>query len=424
MSSTRRNGRARVHLAARRVVLASLAAGGDPVARWIRGRTDDVYGVYEDIRRRGPVVPSRTGVHALTSRALCDRVLRDPGFGVRTAAGAPATPDPLTVDVPSTLSGSFLELDPPDHTRLRRITAPAFRPAAVRAWTPSVRALADDLADRVEHRLRRGEATDLMAEFAAPFPITVISTLLGIPDADAERFRVIGALVGQALDGVSSVRQAEQLRQAGGELERMFTRLLDERARDPRDDVLSVLAAARAEGAATARDALEVAGLLLIAGFETTVNLIGNGVAALHRHPRHWHELRDDPALAPAIVEEVLRWDPSVQGTMRIAHAGTELAGVPIRAGNTVLVLTAAANRDPSVYRDPGVFDPHRTGEPDHLSFSAGIHYCLGAALARVEGAVALQALSSRLPGLAVLPGALRRSGATIRGFARLPVTA
>jgi hypothetical protein len=421
MTTVTTRSRAHLQLATRRLVLAALTAGGDPVARWLRGRTDDVYPVYEDIRRRGPLVSSRTGTSAVTSRLLCDHVLRHPSFGVLPVTG-PA-PDPVTADMPAPLNGSFLELDPPDHTRLRRLTAPSFRPAVMRAHTGWIQELADGLADRTRHRLRRGEPADLVADFAAPFPIAVISRLLGVPDRDAGRFQRIGALVGQSLDGVTSMRQADQLRRGGADLERLFTRLLDERAGNPGDDVLSVLAAARADGRATVRDALETAGLLLIAGFETTVNLIGNAVAALDRHPRHWHELCADPGLAAAVVEETLRWDPSVQGTARIAHAGTEIAGTVVPAGSTVLVLLAAANRDPAVYHRPALFDPHRSGEPEHLTFSAGIHYCLGAALARIEGAAALRALAGTLPRLGVLPGARRRRGATIRGYAQLPIT-
>ncbi len=263
-----------------------------------------------------------------------------------------------------------------------------------------------------------------MTDLAAPFPIAVISAVLGIPDVDATRFREIGVIVGQALDGVRSIAQADRLRAAGVELEKMFIRILDQRAADPRDDVLSVLAAARAAGTLTVQDALETAGLLLIAGFETTVNLIGNGIAALHAHPERWAELVADLGLALAVVEETLRWDPSVQATARIAHRDTALADRPIPVGATVLVLTAAANRDPAAHPDPSVFDPHRTGEPDHLTFASGIHYCLGAPLARLEGGIAFRVLAERLPGLRLRPGARRRPGATIRGYTTLPATA
>ena len=414
----------RARLGAQEVSLRALALTGDPVARWVLGspRTD-VYALYERIRARGPVVRSRIGVLALTSAELCEQVLRDPNFGVRPAGEHPRTPM-ARMPMPPTVSGSFLEMDPPDHTRLRRAVAPAFRPRAVRSWAPRVEAVLHRMIDDLERSGRLRGGFDVMTDLAAPFPIAVISSVLGIPDVDAVRFREIGAIVGQALDGVRTMAQADRLRAAGLELQDMFTRILDGRATDPCDDVLSVLAAARAEGAVTVDDALETAGLLLVAGFETTVNLIGNGIAALHAHPDRWAELIADPDLAPAVVEETLRWDPSVQATSRIAHADTELAGTPVPAGTTVLVLTAAANRDGAAHPNPWRFDPHRTGEPDHLAFASGIHYCLGAPLARLEGDIAFRAVAQRLPRLRLLPGAHRRAGATIRGYASLPATA
>jgi hypothetical protein len=415
----------RARLGVQDLSLRALAVAGDPVARWIHGspRTD-VYALYERIRRRGPVARSRAGLFALTSAQLCEQVLRDPTFGVRPAGDAPRTDPMAPMPMPPTVSGSFLELDPPEHTRLRRVVAPAFRPRAVRSWAPRVEAVLNGLIDGLARSGRLRDGFDVMADLASPFPIAVISAVLGVPDVHAGRFREIGLTVGKALDGVRTLAQADRLHDAGVELEEMFTRILDRRADDPRDDVLSVLAAARADGTVTVTDALETAGLLLIAGFETTVNLIGNGVAALQSHPDWWERLREEPRLAPAVVEETLRWDPSVQATSRIAHTDAELAGTPVPAGSTLLVLLAAANRDPAVHPHPTVFDPGRSGEPDHLSFASGVHYCLGAPLARLEGEVAFRVLAARLPQLRLLPGARRRAGATIRGYTALPAVA
>ncbi len=407
-------------LAGRRAAVRLLALGGDPVAGLLAAspRTD-VYACYERIRERGPVVASRTGLHALTSHSLCAQVLRDPRFGVELPDGRGVGSDRLTAEAQGPLAGSFLELDPPDHTRLRRAVAPAFRPKLVRGWADKIAAVAHGLVDRVEGR----ERFDLLTDIAAPLPIAVISALLGIEDVDTARFARIGALVGQSLDGVTSLGQADRLRAASLELEAMFTRLVALRREEPRDDVISVLAAAQADGTVSAADLTATCGLLLIAGFETTVNLIGNGVAALQADRTRWRALVDDPALAPAAVEETLRWDPPVQVTSRVVHEPLELAGTALPAGSVVLPILAAANRDPAAYRDPSRFDLHREGEPEHLAFGSGIHYCLGAPLARLEGEIALRVLAERLPDLRLLPGAGRRPGATIRGYASLPAT-
>jgi cytochrome P450 len=412
--------RTAVMILARRAALRVLAISGDPVAAFVAARPrDDVYAVYEKIRARGPVVSSRIGVHALTSRDLCDRVLRDPRFGVQDGEGRPLGYDQLTADAGGPLQGSFLELDPPDHTRLRRLAAPAFRPRLIRGYADRVEAVAHRLLDDLEDR----DEFDLVADFASPFPITVISDLLGIPDVDIARFARFGRLVGQALDGVTSVRNADAVRAASHELGELFTQLAAARRAQPTDDVLSMLTAAEAQGAMTAPELVSTSGMLLVAGFETTVNLIGNGVAALMADRTGWLRLVADPSLATRLVEETLRYDPPVQATARMASVDLELGGRRLPAGSVVLPILAAANRDPDAYRDPARFDLDREGEPEHLSFSSGIHYCLGAPLARLEGEVAFRALAQRLPGLRAAWGARRRRGSTIRGYSTFPVT-
>jgi cytochrome P450 len=201
--------RIRLQLTAQRMALLGLAASGDPVADWLRGspRTD-VYALYERVRARGEVVRSRTGLYAVTSRTLCEELLRDHRLGVRRADGRPPFLDLLSGSESSRLESSFLDLDPPDHTRLRRAVASAFRPKVVRSWAPRLQALLDgmldDVLDRASRTGRQG-SVDLMSELATPFPIAVIAMLLGIPDVDTARFARIGAVVGQALDGVRSL---------------------------------------------------------------------------------------------------------------------------------------------------------------------------------------------------------------------------
>ncbi len=412
------------HIAARRAALGALTAAGDPLASWFfRSGRSDVYATFERIRARGPLTTSRSGLSAVTSHALCSELLRRPDLGVQLPGNREFRIDPLATGFSPTLDRSFLTLDAPEHARLRRVAAPGFRPKAVRAWRPRLEAIAGDLAERAADTARREGSVDLMAAFATPFPIAVIADVMGVEDVDAQRFGDIGALVGKALDGIRTPAEADAVRAGGQELEVMFTRLLGERALEPRDDVLSVIAAARERGEASAGDALGVAGLLLIAGFETTVNLIGNAVAELADQQGRWGELVEEPDLAPAVVEESLRHSTSVQATARIAHVDTEVAGQPVPAGSPVILLLAAANRDPDVYARPDVFDPHRTAELDHLAFSSGEHYCLGSALARMEGDVGLRALASAMPGMLTAPGAVRRRGRIVRGYERLPVT-
>ncbi len=411
--------RAAVRLHGAQAVVRLLRLAGDPVARLVSaGSEDDPYAIQERIRARGSVVSSRLGVHAVTSRALCEQVLRHPDFGVQNDHGETSRADGITEVAVGPLVGSLLDLDPPDHTRVRRIAAPAFRPRAMRQYADRVESIVHRLLDPLEGR----ERFDLMTDFASPFPVTVISGLLGVADVDTARFARMGAVVGQALDGVSSLRHADELKAASAELADLFVRMAEERRADPSDDVVSLLARAEVEGQLTRAELISTCGLLLLAGFETTVNLIGNGVAAMMADRSLWERLVADPGLAPRVVEETLRQDPPVQLTARIAHADVELGGRHLPAGSTVLPLLAAANRDPAVFRDPARFDLDRDGEPEHLAFSSGIHYCLGAPLARLEGEIAFRVLATRFPHLRPAGRTRRRRGVTLRGYASYPV--
>ena len=409
-----RRAGALARLAATRGVVRGLALVGDPIAQLASLRpTDDVYRAYERVRSQGPLATSRLGAMAVTSRELCEKVLREPSFSVQSRAAESGRPTGL-----GPLDGSFLELDPPDHTRLRRIAAPAFRPRAVRSSADRIEAIMHRVLDRVAGRPR----FDLVADVAAPFPITVIAELMGVPVDDPDRFAHLGHVVGQALDGVASTAQAEELHRVSLELAELFTGLAGERTRSSSDDVVGLLADAWREGRTTRAEYISSCSLLLLAGFETTVNLVGNGVAALHRDRRLWEAVVGDPGLAPAVVEETLRHDPPVQMTSRIAGADVELAGRPVRRGSYVLTLLAAAGRDPQVYRRPAMFRLDREGEPEHLAFSSGIHYCLGAPLARLEGEIAFRVLAQRLPDLRLAGRPRRRGGITLRGYDSLPV--
>jgi P450-derived glycosyltransferase activator len=393
----------------------ALAATGDQIAKLYQ-ETRDPWPVYEKIRERGPVYRSRLGYSAVTSHELCAKVLRDPVFGIRDSKGTL----PPGQELPIGTEPSLLELDPPDHGRLRKLVAPAFRPKLLADYRPRIERTAQRLLDQIDMSGR----FDLIADFAAPLPITVISELLGIPEDRRGEFARYGALTGQALDGRLNPRQAEELRRAIAALDSLFTELMELRRVDPGDDVISVLVNAVDGERITAGELLATCQLLLIAGFETTVNLIGNGVHRLGRHPDQWDMLRADPNLAGAVVEEVLRFDPPVPMTGRVSQQDTTLGGQRVRADTLVLTILAAANRDPAVYPDGHRFDITRKGGPEHFAFSSGIHYCLGAQLARIEGEVAFRALSERLPRIRPAGIPQQRPSASIRGFLELPLAA
>jgi cytochrome P450 len=382
----------------------------DPMALiQLRPGRENPYAIYESLRARGRLVPTRLGNFSSTSHRVCNAVLRDRRFGVRAAEDVEAGP----------LDLSFLERNPPDHTRLRRLAMPAFSPKAVANYQDRIEQTVDRLIDQA---LAAGAEVDLVSALAAPLPIAVITDLLGIPDADADRFARLGMLIGGALDGIRSLRHAAQLTAANAELTALFESLFELRRREPRDDIVSHLVAAEGDQIKPG-EMLPMCVLLLVAGFETTVNLIGNTVLALLARPEQWAQLCADPgALAPRAIDEGLRFDPPVQRTARIALESLDLDGQTVRPGQWVLALIGGANRDPEAYHQPNTFDLHRAAGPDHLAFSSGIHYCIGQPLATLEATVALRVLAQRAPGLKGVGPVIRRNATTIRGPLRFPV--
>jgi cytochrome P450 len=319
------------------------------------------------------------------------------------------------------LSRSMIGTDPPQHTRLRRLVSKAFTARRVEGLRPRVQEITDALLDRITPR---GSA-DLVAEFGLPLPITVIGELLGVPETDRDRFREwTDEMLDRPFDPGSDLALVTAAR------ERMHGYLADlvaaKRAR-PADDLLTDLVEATDEGERLdTQELLAMTFLLLIAGYVTTVSLIGNGTLALLRHPEQLDRLRADLSLVPQAVEELLRFDGPVNpGLTRFALEDLEIGGVRIPRGEMVLLAIAAADRDPRRYPDPDRLDVGAV-DPGHLAFGHGMHYCLGAPLARLEGQIAFTAMLTRLPGLALAAreDELRwTGGGVLRSLRELPVT-
>lgn len=288
----------------------------------------------------------------------------------------------------------MLMADPPDHTRLRALVSKAFTPRVVENLRPRIQQIADDLLNRAQSKGRM----DLIADYALPLPITVIAELLGIPLEDRDRFRrwsqtiVLGGLKGEDLDAVGT---------AALEFIMYFHEMFDRRRAEPQDDMLTGLVMAEEAGdKLDQQELLSMVFLLLVAGHETTVNLIGNGTLALLEHPDQMERLRAEPALMKTAIEEMLRYNgPVGLSTHRWASEDLTIRGQKIHKGEQVAAVLLAANRDPEVFDEPDVFDITRTPNP-HLAFGHGIHYCLGAPLARLEGAIAINTLLRRMPKL------------------------
>jgi cytochrome P450 len=377
----------------------------------LRTRTgrEDPYRIYERIRAEGPLVRSYRGTWITTSYELIDQMLRDRRLGVRPEGDQTAPPP---------FGFSFLEMNPPDHTRLRRLVAPAFNPRRIATYGPVLEQSAAQLLDATS-----GQTFDLVSEFASALPIAAISEMLGVPSDRRGDFARFGATIGSAIERIRSLKHAHELELADAGLETLFAELLELRRSDPREDMISTIVAA--EGDQVRPDEMvRMCIMLLIAGFETALNLISNMVLALFDNREQWDAICNDPTLVGAAVEETLRYDTPLQRANRFALEDIEIAGQRVRRHERVVLLLGGANRDPDAFPDPNRFDISRTRSAEHLAFGAGIHYCLGHALARLEGAAALTALVERMPTLHQAGRVVRRNSTGIRGPLRLPVSA
>lgn len=337
---------------------------------------------------------------------------------------------PPVVEELRPISESLLSRDPPDHTRLRKLIQPSFSPRAMEALRPRIQKIADDLLDEAARAAEeRGEARpdrrmDLIEAFAYPMPVTVISEMLGIPVEDRERVRgwTEGLLRLDQRSGTMSPEVRARLRRLIDYLRDLFVI----KRRQPADDMICRLLQAEEDGDKLSEDeVLSTVFILYLAGHVTTVNLIGNGVFALLSHPGELLKLKADLGLARGVVEETLRyWGPVELLSRRIAKEDLEIGGTHIPKGEPITVGVASANRDPLRFADPDRFDITRADADRHVAFGKGIHLCVGAPLARVEGQIAFETLFRRLPDLrlAVRPEEMSWSQSFLRGFARLPV--
>jgi beta-dihydromenaquinone-9 omega-hydroxylase len=313
----------------------------------------------------------------------------------------------------------MLTMDPPDHTRLRRLVARDFTPTAVSQWRPLVERLASEAVDAM---LAAG-TVDLVAELASPLPVKVIAEVLGVPAADYAQFREWSDLAVESLALTDPDDSERAARAIGGILgmQAYFAGLVEERRRQPRNDMVSRLVQPREEGALTSDEVFWFCLLLLVAGNETTTNLLGNILLVFAQHPDQWELVRARPELVPLAIEESVRRDAPIQGLFRTAVAPYRVGDAEVPVGGRVLLLFGAANRDPRRFDDPDTFLVDR-GATDHLGFGSGIHLCLGAHLARLEGTVVLTQLVERVRRVELAGDAVRGTNPILRGMARLPL--
>ncbi|WP_370333075.1 cytochrome P450 [Mycolicibacterium hippocampi] len=383
----------------------------------------DPYPHYRRIREQGPLLLPQNNLAVFSSFADCDEVLRHPASASdrmkstvaqrMVAEGASARP----FGPPG-----FLFLDPPDHTRLRRLVSKAFVPKVVKALEPEIAGLVDSLLDGASGLF------DAITGLAYPLPVAVICRLLGVPLADEPEFSAASALLAQSLDPFVTVTGEadggfEERMQAGLWLRDYLRQLIASRRRDPGEDLMSGLIGVEESGdQLTEEEIVATCNLLLIAGHETTVNLIANAILALLGDPPQWAALAADSSRVGAVIEETLRYDPPVQLIGRIAGEDMTIGEFAIPKGDNMLLLLAAAHRDPAAFEHPDRFDPDRP-TIRHLGFGKGPHFCLGAPLARLEATVALSALTQRFPDAALAAEPEYKQNVTLRGMSTLPIT-
>ena len=367
---------------------------------------EDPYRTYEQLRQKDPVHRMRLiEAWALTRYEDVQDVLADH----KRFTNAERNYDYMQYR-------TFLDLDPPDHTRLRGLVSKAFTPRAVRELGPRIQDLVDELLESVAGKSR----IDLISDFAFPLPVIVIAEMLGVPAQDRARFREWSDDIALSVNPLLNSEQIERVQQATEELFDYFEGIIEQRRQTPRNDMISALLAAEEEGdRLTHEELLSTLMLLLVAGNETTRNLIGNGMLALLKYPAQLQRLREHPELLDSAINELLRYDSPVQMDARNAIDDVEIGGKRIAAGQRILAIVGAANRDPQIFANPDELDIGRD-EVSHLSFGRGIHYCLGSPLAILEGRIAFSSLLDRYSSIRLASEPVFKDQIVLRGVEEL----
>ncbi|MEX0664946.1 MAG: cytochrome P450 [Acidimicrobiia bacterium] len=389
------------------------------------GFFDDPYSQYRRLRELRPVHQSPFGPWTLTRYDDVSRLLRDPSLSVEDRnAAVDRRADLFPGDDERQRRGSLaiLNLDPPDHTRLRRLVSKAFTPRRVEQLFPRVESLVGGMLDAVEP----AGTMDVIADLAFPLPFAVISEMLGLPEGDRDQLRGWSHTLVKTFEPLLTPEEVPELMAASDAMAEHVTEAIEWKRGAPADDLLSAMIAVEEEGdRLSTEELIAQVVLLFVAGHETTVNLIGNGTLALLRHPDQLAALRDDPDLIGNAIEELLRFDSPVQFSRRITLQPLEIDGQHIETGSFVFTMLGAANHDPAHFgEDADELDLRRRDSPHHVSFGGGIHHCLGAVLARAEARVAIGALVRRFPAMALTADSQAWNGRLVlRGLDALPVT-
>ncbi len=411
-----------------RAVSKHFARRGDPQGRLIADpavRANPV-AFTEELRAQGPIVKCRV-LYITVDHKIVNDLLRSDDF--RVVAMGSNLPKPLQWVANRTKTGlqhpleppSMLSVEPPEHTRYRKLVSSVFTTRAVAALRDRVTETANKLLDELGDE---PGVVDVVEQYCSKLPVSVIGDILGVPEEARPRILEFGELAAPSLDIGLTWPQYRRVYRGIEGFNIWLSNHLHELRRNPGDDLMSQIIQASDEGPHLSHEELlATAGLVLAAGFETTVNLLGNGICMLLETPEHLATLADRPKLWPNAVEEILRLDSPVQLSARIASKDTDIAGTLVRRGERVILYLAGANRDPKVFDDPHRFDIERENAGKHLSFSGGRHFCLGAALARAEGEVGLRTFFERYPDARLAGDGSRRDTRVLRGWSSLPIS-